>query len=161
MVRFEEEKWSLVKRQILWNAYILLWRRLLLLRFRMTFALFGLFCSSFAEFLASFQYWFKSLLFIFITGSCFENRSSIVLLELFHLIFFAWQFTGCYMMQNLGVGNHKMDYKKVITNTNHWDWIFQVVLQYFCLEFWEVLVMETCFIKVRNLPVLGWFVGAC
>ena len=95
--KIEEEKWSLAKRQILWNAYILLWRRLLLLRIRMTFALFGLFCWSFAGFLASFQYWFKSVLFIFITGTCFENLS-IVLLKLFHLIFFTWQFTGCYMM---------------------------------------------------------------
>ena len=62
--------------------------RLLLSRFHMTFALFGLFCWFFAGFLASFQHWFKSLLFIFITGTCFENLSSIVLLKLSFDIFF-------------------------------------------------------------------------
>ena len=81
-------KMELRKMRILWNAYILLWRRLLLSRFQMTFALFGLFCWFFAGFLASYQHWFKSLLFIFITGICFENLSSIVLLKLSFDFFF-------------------------------------------------------------------------
>ena len=75
--------------------------RLLLSRFHMTFALFGLFCRFFAGFLASFQHWFKSLLFIFITGTRFENHSSIVLLKL-SFDFFSWCFTDVnYMMQQL------------------------------------------------------------
>ena len=61
---------------------------LLLSRFHMTFALFGLFCWFFAGFLASFQHWFKSLLFIFITGTRFENHSSIALLKLSPNFFF-------------------------------------------------------------------------
>ena len=68
----------------------------------MTFALFGLFCWFFAGFLVSFQHWFKLLLFIFITGTCFGNLSSIVLLKLSFDFFFSWQFTDVdYMMQQL------------------------------------------------------------
>ena len=115
----------------MWNAYILLWRRLLLLRFHMTFALFGLFCWSFVGFLASFQYWFKSLLFIFITGTCFENFSSIFLLKLFHLIFFCMTVYWSLYDVESGVGNDGTDYKK--DYTNHWDVIFQVVSPVFLL----------------------------
>ena len=53
----------------------------------------------FAGFLASFQHWFKSLLSIFITRTCFENLSSIVLLKLSFDFFFRGGFTDVdYMM---------------------------------------------------------------
>ena len=79
----------------------------------MTFVLFGIFCWSFAGFLASFQHWFKSFLFIFITGTCFENFSAIVLLKLFHLIgFFCMAVYWLLYNVESGVGNPGTDYKK-------------------------------------------------
>ena len=85
ILKFEEEKWSLAQIRILWNAYICLWRSSLLMMFRMTLALVGLFCWYFSSY---------SLLCTFITGTSFENLSSVVLLKPFHLIFIACQFTG-------------------------------------------------------------------
>ena len=82
----------------------------------MTLALFGLFCWSFVGFLASFWYWFKALLFIFITGTCFENFSSIFLLKLFHLIFFGMAVYWSLYDVESGVGNDGTDYKKDYTN---------------------------------------------
>ena len=66
-------------------------------KFRMTLALVRLFCWCFAGFLPSFQHWFNSPSFTFITGTCFENYSSIVLLKLSYLIFIVCQFIGIWV----------------------------------------------------------------
>ena len=62
---------------------------------RLSSALLLVFCWCFV--FSSFQYWFNSLSITFVTGNCFENYSSIVLLKLFHLIFIACQFTGIWV----------------------------------------------------------------